>query len=87
MGVTEAFESLFGLESFESSSSDEMSEIGTASPKAEVTKVEIKKEENEEHDEEVPLSVILENWLLDENTLNIQHKHDLTTFSFDETPF
>lgn len=83
MGVMEAFESLFGLESFESSSSDEMSETGTASPK---TKVEIKKEENV-LDEEVPFSVILENWLLDESTLNIQHKHDLTTFSFDETPF
>ncbi|CAN4081671.1 unnamed protein product [Withania somnifera] len=79
MGLMEAFETLFGLDSFESSSTDEFSQ--TASPEA--TKVEIKKEENEHV--EVPLSVILENWLLDENTLNIQAKDDLTTFSFDET--
>ncbi|PHU25501.1 Myb-related protein [Capsicum chinense] len=84
MGLMEAFESLFGLESFESSSSDEFSQ--TTSPQAEATKVEIKKEENENVEAPaVPLSIILENWLLDENTLNIQAKDDLTTFSFDET--
>lgn len=78
----EALESLFGLESFESSSSDELSQ--TTSPKAEAIKVEIKKEENEHVEVQMPLSVILENWLLDENTLNIQPKNDL--ISFDETP-
>ncbi|MCE3214610.1 Transcription factor myb94 [Datura stramonium] len=83
MGLMEALESLFGLESFESSTSDDQFSQ-TASPEAEATKVEIKKEENEEH-AEVPLSDILENWLLDENTLNIQPKDDLTNFSFDET--
>ncbi|KAJ8544940.1 hypothetical protein K7X08_017523 [Anisodus acutangulus] len=83
MGLMEAFETLFGMESFESSSSDEFSQ--TASPQAEATKVEIKKEENEQVPVPVPLSVILENWLLDENTLNIQPKDDLTNFSFDES--
>ncbi|KAK4360742.1 hypothetical protein RND71_019694 [Anisodus tanguticus] len=81
MGFMEAFESLFGMESFESSSSGQFSQ--TASPVAEAKKIEIKKEENEHVP--VPLSIILENWLLDENTLNIQPKDDLTNFSFDET--
>ncbi|KAK4710489.1 hypothetical protein R3W88_005002 [Solanum pinnatisectum] len=86
VGLMEAFESLFGLESFESSSSDELSQTTTPEAEIEAIKIEIKNEENE-HDVEVPLSVILENWLLDENTLNIQPKNDLTTLiSFDETP-
>ncbi|XP_060194371.1 myb-related protein 306-like [Lycium barbarum] len=83
MGLMEAFEALFGLESFESSSSDQFSQ--TASPQAQAKNIEIKKEENEHVEVPVPLSVILENWLLDENTLNIQPKDDLTNFSFDET--
>ncbi|KAH0717441.1 hypothetical protein KY285_013472 [Solanum tuberosum] len=86
MELMEAFESLFGLESFESSSSDELSQTATPEAETEAIKIEIKREENE-HDVEVPLSVILENWLLDENTLNIQPKNDLTSLiSFDETP-
>ncbi|XP_016432585.2 myb-related protein 306 [Nicotiana tabacum] len=78
VGIMEAFESLFGLETFESSSSDQLSQ--TASPEASKFQVEIKKEEN---NSQVPLSVMLENWLFDENT--IQGKDDLTIFSFDET--
>lgn len=78
MVLMEALESLFGLESFEPSSSDQLSQ--TASPEGSKFQVEIKKEEN---NSQVPLSVMLENWLFDENT--IQGKDDLTIFSFDET--
>ncbi|KAI3462936.1 hypothetical protein Pfo_019599 [Paulownia fortunei] len=70
--LSEAFESLFGFESFESSNSDDISKSTSPS--------QVHGETKSDPTGLAPLS-ILENWLLDD-----QGKDYLTNFSFDENP-
>lgn len=70
--LSEAFESLFGFESFESSTS-EFSQ--STSPEASIFQGESKPDQG---GAQVPLSMLLEDWLLD-------GKDDLANLSFDET--